>query len=406
MSILNKKILTAVLYGVRNYMPDGTPRFGIAPIFHWGPWGIGKTEIGTQLGRELDFDYIHPLIPSNCAGGDIGGIPFLDKSGKFFRRVPAEWVHKANAAKRALIIVDEFGDAPPAIQAELNQVVNERRVGDTPLGGHVRFLCFGNPVEQSTNGYPLAGPTANRGGHVEIHYGEEDREAFRRWLISDGGLRTDVEKIDGDALEAKVQKEWPKHYAKAAGLISAYVGNRKSTHEGQDTLLHTPKREDPARSRAHQTPRTMHMATEAVAAAELFGLDETDTDAMITMFVGEGVAGDFAGWRNENLLPDLEDVLDGKVQWKHDPSRPDATMALFDGCTSVVVGAKKTKQNEKRAIKLWDLMEPLAEDDCDLIWVAADSLCNHGYRRVCNSARKVMVKLRDSYQVLKDMDAA
>lgn len=399
MSVINKNIVKAVVYSIRHMLPDGTPRFGIAPLFHWGPHGIGKTEMGARLGRELGFDYIHTLIPSNSDPGDIGGVPFLDPSGKYFERKPPKWAHDANQAKRALIIIDEYGDAPPSIQAPLQRVVNELMVGDTPLGGHVRFLCFGNPVEISTNGYPLSMPSANRGGHFEIVYGQEETDAWRRWLINDGGMKVKVDALDGDAEEARVIKAWPEAYARACGLVSGFVGARNK-------LLVLPKRESPEASRAHSTPRTMHMATEAIAAGIVHNLDETDRDALIEAFVGEAMATEFAAWRSENALPDFREVLTGKTKWAHDPARPDISLALFDGCTSLVISGGKTKENKEMAVKLWELIEPVAQNEPDLVWMAADALCSNGFRRVCKAARKVMVELRTTHNILSDIDAA
>lgn len=399
MAILNTNILKAILYSIRHMLPDGTPRWGIAPVFHWGVHGIGKTEMAAKLGRQLGFDFIHTIIPSNSDPGDIGGVPFLDPSGKYFERKPPKWAYDANQAKRALIIIDEYGDAPPSIQAPLQRVVNELMVGDTPLGGHVRFLCFGNPVEISTNGYPLSMPSANRGGHVEISYDQEEINAWRRWLINDGGMQWKVDALDGDQEEQRVLKEWPNAYAKACGLVSGFVGSRRK-------LLVVPKRESPEASRAHVTPRTMHMATEALAAGIVHNLDESDSDEAIEMFIGEAMAMEFAAWRSENSLPDFEAFLDGKIKWAHDETRPDITMALLDGCSSLVKSGGQTKANKARATKLWNTMEPIAENEPDLVWTAADTLCNNGFRRVCPAARKVMVSLRTSYNILSDMDAA
>lgn len=399
MAILNKAIITADLFTPRKRLVNGSVQWQIAPIVHWGAHGIGKTEIGEALGRSLGFDYIHTIIPSNCDPGDIGGVPFLHPSGKYFTRTPAEWAFKANEAERALIVIDECGDAERSIQAPLQQVINERRVGDLHLGGHVRFLLFGNPVEISTNGYDWSMPMANRAGHVDVVYGDEELDAWRAWTLAGGGMQEAPKPMDAAALEARVLAEYGPAYAQAAAMSSGFVGAVRK-------LLVIPDKNAPEASRAHATPRTMTMATAAMTAGILHNLDESDRDELVEMFIGETMATAFADWRSKNELPPLEDVLDGKVKWKHDAARPDLSMAVFDGGSSLVTqGTKDTKLAKARAEKLWDLIWPVCKDEPDIVWMASQNLSTGGFRRI-GKARQVMGELRDTYNILSDMDAA
>lgn len=399
MAILNRNIITADLFTPRKRLPDGSVQWQIAPIVHWGPHGIGKTEMGEALGRELGFDYIHTIIPSNCDPGDIGGVPMLVEGQGYFRRTPPEWAFRANEAERALIVIDECGDAERSIQAPLQQVINERRVGDLHLNGNVRFLLFGNPVGISTNGYEWSMPMANRAGHVDIVYGEEELDAWRAWTLAGGGMQSPAKPMDAAALEARVIAEYGPAYAQAAAMASGFVGAVRR-------LLVLPDKSSAEASRAHATPRTMTMATAAMTAGILHNLDESDRDELVEMFIGEAMATTFADWRSKNELPPLEDVLDGKLKWKPDSARPDLSMAVFDGGSALVTQGTKDKNLAKaRAEKLWELIWPVCKDEPDVVWMASQNLSTGGFRRI-GKARQVMGELRETYNILSDMDGA
>lgn len=362
MTVLNTNILKAQFYSVAGRNPfTGAIKYGLAPIANWGVHGIGKTAVATKLAIELDFDFVYALVPSQMGdAGDVGGIPFLDASGEFFSRRPQEWAVKANKAKRALIIIDEFGDCPEPMQAALQALINERKAGDYELGGHVRFLILGNPPSISTNPHELGMPVANRMGHISLDYGAEDRQAWREWGNACGVLDAPKPRIDGDAEEKRVLNRFESDWAWAWGQIDGYV-------HSIGTNLQIPEQGSPDASRAHMTPRTMTFAALALAAARAHGLSEVDTDAWIAAYIGQAATAEFAAWRREADLPTAEDVLGGKVEWSHDPTRPDITLAVMGSCASLV----RSSKNKDYAKAFWALAVEHVDTAPDLIYVAA-----------------------------------
>ncbi len=389
--MFNEAIFKANFFARGGRDHKGNVRYGIAPIFNWGPPGVGKTEKAMMLAKIFDCDFVHPINLANESPATIGGAMFPDASGKFFKRLPPEWVHKANEAKRALIIFDEFGDAPKLMQAVAQKVLNERIVGDTPLNGHVRFACFGNPPDMSTNAYETGMATANRGGHVELVWTEEQVEEWKQWAIEDGGEVFDPEHIDGAAEEARVSERFASDYAHAKGTVLAFVeANRK--------LLVIPPEGSIERTRAWTSPRTMTFMMRWLAAARAHDLSEIDRDAGIQMFIGKGMAKEFVAWRGKHELPNLEDVLDGKIKFKHEPSRPDITMHIMTGGASLI---RDLKDNRKaRCECFYAMMREVCDVEPDLCVNAAEAMSKVPFKN--KDKRHVMIALFDSDEIIRE----
>lgn len=388
--MFNEKIFKANFFsrGGRDY--KGAIRWGIAPIFSWGPPGVGKTEKAAMLAKKLDCDFVHSLTLGNETPATIGGIPFPDKSGQFFRRLPPAWVHNANNAKRALIIIDEFGDAPALMQACAQKVINEHVVGDTPLAGHVRFACFGNPPDMSTNAYETGMATANRGGHESLVWGEQNVNEWMQWAIEDGGEVFEPERMDGDAEEARVSARFVSDYAHAKGTLLAFVRAKRK-------LLVIPPEGSEERTRSWTSPRTMTFMMRWLAASAAHGLSEIDRDQGITMFLGAGMAREFAAWRSMHDLPNVEDILDGKVEFKHNLARPDITMHVTTTAASLIRDLKDNR--EQRCTTIYAIMRQICEKEPDLCFNAAEALSKVPFKN--QDKRKVMVSLFDSDEIVR-----
>lgn len=361
--MLNERIITANIATPAKQRRNGEIIWSI-PVYHWGPPGVGKTEMMEDIAYRAGVELFIPIVPSNREPADIAGLPIPEEH--FFTYKAPKWAYEANEAASALIFLDECGDATPAMQAALQRVINERYVGDLKLKGSVRILGAGNPVGISTNGYDMSGPVANRGGHVDLNWGDHNVDRWCEWLLT-GGVAKDV-RANLKKEEVRVMEEWPKAFAEARGLWAGFV------RKNRDKLFNMPDRSNPNLSRAWSSPRTTEMAVRATASGVVHHLTEVEADAFIAYFVGEGTTAEFAAYKSKFDLPDVDLLLSGKERWEHDPSRPDRTNAVLESCTARLSDEKLPHRIEWAA-RLWEIITPLTKTDADLAVMAGRSLC-------------------------------
>jgi hypothetical protein len=181
-----------------------------------------------------------------------------------------------------------------------------------------------------------------------------------------------VEVESAAAIEARVLKAFPEPFAKAKGLVTGFL-------KAQPSLLHRmPKSGSPDQSRAWPSPRTWELATRALAGAEVLKLTQTDSEELITAYVGVGPAAELIQYQTKADLPDPSDVLDEKVTFKHDPKRLDRTTAVLSACAAIIAPDKAPRRKE-RAEVLWRYIEEVAKDAADVTVQAAGVLSTKGF---------------------------
>ena len=99
------------------------------PAFIWGPPGVGKSAVVTQLAREGGLPVIDiraPLLDPT----DLRGIPAVvgDRAEWF----APSFLPRADATP-GILFFDELNAAPPIVQASLYQLVLDRRIGEYTL---------------------------------------------------------------------------------------------------------------------------------------------------------------------------------------------------------------------------------------------------------------------------------
>ncbi len=99
------------------------------PVFLWGPPGIGKSEVVSEITDELG-GYMIDLRMAQMEPTDIRGIPFFNKDlNKMDWAEPVDLPDAELASQYPLIVLflDEMNSAPPAVQAAGYQLVLNRR---------------------------------------------------------------------------------------------------------------------------------------------------------------------------------------------------------------------------------------------------------------------------------------
>lgn len=243
------------------------------PIFLWGPPGIGKSEVVSEITNELGGHMID-LRMAQMEPTDIRGIPFFNRDlNKMDWAPPVDLPDEELASQYPIVVLflDEMNSAPPAVQAAGYQLILNRRVGKYHLPDNVVIVAAGNRDSDKGVTYRMPMPLANRFIHIEMR---ADFASWQTWAVS-----------------KNIHKD-----------VVGYLSFAK-----QDLCEFNTK----SISRAFPTPRTW------VFVSELLKDDSIDTDTLFNLVsgaVGEGLAVKFMAHRKvSGRMPEPTDILSGKV---------------------------------------------------------------------------------------------
>jgi MoxR-like ATPase len=249
----------------------------------WGPPGIGKSSIVSQIARENEIDFVDVRL-SQLAPTDLRGLPVAeDGISKWF---PPEFLPRSG---KGILFLDELNMAPPAMQGVAQQLILDRCVGSYTVPDGWYVWAAGNRKEDRAAVFDMPAPLANRFLHLEV---ESDFDSFKAY-----------------ALEKRLHEQ-----------IIAFLSFRS-------TLLHKIDPQQPA----FPTPRSWEMAS-ALHYAELD----------IAPAVGIAATAEFTAYLQvyENL-PNLVPILEGNGEKMAFPKEPSARYATVIGLT---VRAEDAKQ--------------------------------------------------------------
>ncbi|MEK7766253.1 MAG: ATP-binding protein, partial [bacterium] len=312
------QILKCVLF-----TPGCKGRWGL-PIIFIGPPGTGKTQrveaTATRLGLHAEV-----IIGSIREPTDVGGLARLEDDR--FRLVPAAWAMALGEKRHGVVVLDELNTNVPAMQAAMLRLATDGAVGEYVMPPTVRVLAMMNRVEEAAGGWDLAPPLANRFGHIP--WDAPSVNEWSNWLLGAG----DEDAGKGEsaaALEARVLKAFDEPFAKAKGVVAGFL-------RANPSLLHKmPPPGSPDAGRAFPTPRTWELLVRAMAGAEVHRLEQSDKEELMSGFVGVGAAAELMQYESKADLPDPTNVLDEKVEFKHDPKRLDRTTAVLNACAATI----------------------------------------------------------------------
>jgi MoxR-like ATPase len=355
-----KAILKAIWF-----TPGSKHRWGL-PVLLEGPPGSAKTSHVEEAAREAGL-HCETVIASIREPADFLGLPIPhgERGAMLTEYTAPSWASRLAKTGRGVAFLDELNTAPPAVQAALLRVVLDGVAGDLVLPSAVRFVAAQNRVEEAAGGHDLSMPLANR--FIHWRWDAPSVEEWSEWFLSAGGNGgSAIAGGNPEQLEDQVLKEWPEAFAKARGLVAAFLGAKR------DLLSKVPRPDDPQSSHAFATPRTWEMAARVVAGAEIHDLGEIETDMLVGGCVGEGVARELKTYRNKMDLPNPADVLDKKAKFAPD-DKLDRTMAVLASCAALVTPENAAKR-DTRAAALWVLLKDIVKTDADVAVPAARAL--------------------------------
>ena len=106
--------------------------------------GVGKTTLVRKLQGRLDADLelAHGVTSDPT---DAKGLGFPNKDGETASFLPfGMMVRLMKATKLTICFLDDFGQAPGAVQASFMQIVEERQINDKKISDHVCFIAATN----------------------------------------------------------------------------------------------------------------------------------------------------------------------------------------------------------------------------------------------------------------------
>jgi hypothetical protein len=261
--------------------------------------------------------HVETIIGSNRESTDFLGVMVDGKDGVSY--APFSWVKRLNAAKKSMLLLDEFNTSAPTTMKAMLRVVQERYVGDEKLNDGVSIVALMNPVETAVDAYDLPAPMANRMMHLDWVF---DRN---NWLANVG---TGFDNSNLPPLESLLGGDPAVRKAVVSGAITAFLRARP-------LLLDPAVPTDPTEAgRAWPSPRSWTNAIEVLSHLDV--LDEEAAFLVVKGCVGEAAAREYFTWVAEQDLHDPLEVLDrpdGLVDWQSE--RPDRLFALMQAVTSL-----------------------------------------------------------------------
>ena len=240
------------------------------PTFLWGPPGIGKSDLVSQIGSDTNREVIDVRL-ALWEPTDIKGIPYYSANDNAMVWAPPAEL-PTDPASKAILFLDELNSAPPAVQAAAYQLILNRRVGTYILPDGVDIVAAGNRDGDKGVTFRMPAPLANRFVHLEM------KVEFEDWL-------------DWATLN-RIHEE-----------VVGYVGFAK-----QDLYDYDPK----SPSKSFATPRSWSFVSDMVYDEDI---DTETLTNLVSGAVGDGLAVKFMAHRKiASKLPKADDILDGKVE--------------------------------------------------------------------------------------------
>jgi hypothetical protein len=273
------------------------------PIFLWGPPGIGKSSIVSQIAKDRGIGFID-LRLSLLDPTDLRGIPFFNSEDNSAVWAPASFLPDGSV-KDGILFLDELNTAAPMVQASAYQLILDRKIGEYTLPDGWSIVAAGNRESDRGVVFRMASPLANRFVHLDMEVSLSD---WQEWAKKNG--------IDG--------------------TIIAFTSYRP------DALFSFNTKDD---SKAFATPRTWQYVNEII-------LSDPEDDLLMDLIkgaIGEELAAAFLGFKNvAKSLPDIDAILQGTLD-----EVPRETSALHILCTALTMRVDE----ETRASELDNLLK-------------------------------------------------
>jgi hypothetical protein len=255
------------------------------PVFLWGPPGIGKSSIVSQIAKDKNIGFID-LRLSLLDPTDLRGIPFFNAEDNSAIWAPASFLPDGSE-QEGILFLDELNTAAPMVQASAYQLILDRKIGEYNLPDGWSIIAAGNRESDRGVVFRMAAPLSNRFVHLDMEVNVNDWQAW--------------------AKENNIEQS-----------IIAFISYRP------DSLFAFNSKND---SKAFATPRTWEYVNEIL-------LSNPEDDLVMELIkgaIGEELSAAFLGFKSvEKHLPDIDTILNGTSV-----EVPSETSALHILCTAL-----------------------------------------------------------------------
>ena len=157
---------------------------------HGNP-GIGKTQMVEQFvkrQRESNPNFGYKYFPlASMEPSDLIGVPCItdeiDGEGNSIKRT--RWAVPTNLPTESnwvgCLYFDEFNNAAPAMQNAMQQLIQERRIGDYHLPKGAWIVAAGNPTENAYS-TEMQAPVKDRFAHMYVKF---NRDNWFKYMLGD-----------------------------------------------------------------------------------------------------------------------------------------------------------------------------------------------------------------------------